>query len=94
VLLESYDLIKLDVEGFEANLLTSVSDDELGSTDIIGEIGTAENAEQIFNHFNKSAINLFSQKNNWSKVRTVNEMPTSHREGSFFLSSKHEMPWS
>ena len=94
MLLESYDLIKLDVEGFEANLLTSVSDEALGSTDVIGEIGTAENAEQIFNHFHKSAINLFSQKNNWRQVRTVNEMPTSHREGSFFLSSKHEMPWS
>jgi hypothetical protein len=92
--LREHDLIKLDVEGFEANLLTSVSDDEWDSTDVIGEIGTAENAEQIFNRFRGSSINLFSQKSNWGRVRSVDEMPTSHREGSFFLSSKHEMPWS
>jgi len=93
-LLRSHDLIKLDVEGFEAHLLTTVSEDELGSTDVIGEIGTSENAEQIFNRFQKSPINLFSQKNNWGRVRDVDEMPTSHRDGSFFLSIKHEMPWN
>lgn len=93
-LLLEHDLVKLDVEGFEARLLTSVSDDELGSTDVIGEIGTSENAEQIFNRFHGSSINLFSQKNGWGRVHAVDEMPTSHREGSFFLSSKYEMPWS
>lgn len=92
-LLREHDLIKLDVEGFEASLLTSVSDDELDSTDVIGEIGTAENAEQIFNRFHGSPINLFSQKSNWGRVRSVDEMPTSHREGSFFLSKKHQMGW-
>lgn len=93
-LLLEHDLVKLDVEGFEANLLTSVSDDEWDSTDVIGEIGTSENAERIFKRFEKSPINLFSQKNNWGQVRDVDEMPTSHRDGSFFLSKKREMPWS
>jgi len=89
-----HDLIKLDVEGFEANLLTSVSDNELSSTDVIGEIGSTENAERIFQRFEKSSINLFSQKNNWEQVRVIDEMPTSHRDGSFFLSIKPEKPWS
>jgi FkbM family methyltransferase len=93
-LLLEHDLIKLDVEGFEANLLTSVSDNELSSTDVIGEIGSTENAERIFQRFEKSSINLFSQKNNWEQVRDVDEMPTSHRDGSFFLSIKPEMPWN
>jgi len=93
-LLLQHDLIKVDVEGFEANLLTSVSDDELGSTDVIGEIGSSENAERIFKRFEKSPINLFSQKNNWEQVRDVDEMPTSHRDSSFFLSIKREMPWN
>jgi len=93
-LLRSHDLVKLDVEGYEANLLTTVSDDELALTDVIGEIGTPANAKEIFNRFRMSQLNLFSQKNNWGRVQTLDEMPNSYREGSFFLSCKLEMPWS
>ncbi len=58
------------------------------------EVGTPENALKIFNHLKDSGINLFSQKTGWGKVHEPEDMPTSHREGGLFVTSKDAMLWS
>ena len=88
------DLAKIDIEGHEAALLTGLPPETWRSTDAILEVGSEANAHQIFRHLNGSGVNLFAQKIGWKRVASANDMPTSHRDGSLFLSSKSEMPWS
>jgi hypothetical protein len=58
------------------------------------EVGTAKNAEQIFEHFDGTAVNMFAQKTGWQQVTRLPDMPTSYREGTLFLSAQAQMPWS
>ena len=87
------DLVKMDVEGLEADLLTSLDASHFASLDIVCEVGTPENAEIIWSHFADSGVNLFSQKSGWSRVNHLASMPRGYMEGSLFISSSDDMPW-
>jgi FkbM family methyltransferase len=87
------DLVKIDAEGHEPEILFAAPPDAWQHCDAMLEVGTARNAERIFTHFQKSGVNLFAQKIGWQRVRQVEEIPTSHREGSLFISHRPEMPW-
>jgi FkbM family methyltransferase len=87
------DLAKIDIEGHEANLITGLPVDAWTTTDAVVEVGSETNAAAIFNHLHASPINLFSQRCGWQKVSGLHDMPTSHRDGSLFISAKSEMPW-
>jgi len=43
----------------------------------------------IFNSFN---IKVYAQKKGWKLIRDINDLPTSHREGSIFIYQKNN--WS
>lgn len=88
------DLIKLDAEGHEKEILLSTKIEAWFNTDAFVEIENAENAKAIYNYFNDSPVNLFSQKRNWSKVESLDDMPASYHDGSLFISAKKQMPWS
>jgi FkbM family methyltransferase len=88
------DLAKIDIEGHEAALLTHLPHDTWRTTDAVLEVGTEENARQIFAYFEGSAVNLFAQKIGWGRVSCIDDMPSSHRDGSLFLTAKPEMLWS
>lgn len=87
------DFAKIDIEGLEATLISGLPKDIWLSTDAMMEVGTAENAAVIFDYLHASDVNMFSQKTNWSKVEKVEDLPTSHREGSLFLTGKESMHW-
>lgn len=88
------DLIKLDAEGHEKEIILSTKIDNWLNTDSFVEIENEENANAIYNFFKDSRVNLFSQKRNWSKVESLDDMPTSYHDGSLFISSKKQMSWS
>lgn len=87
------DLAKIDAEGHEKVLLLAATQEIMATTDIMVEIGSAENAAAVFEHFSAIGVNLFSQKIGWQPAQRVDDLPTSHRDGSLFLSSKPTMPW-
>lgn len=87
------DLVKMDVEGLEADLLTSLDASNLATLDMVCEVGTPENAQAIWSHFEGGGVNLFSQKTGWARVTNVDGMPRSYKEGSLFISCLDEMPW-
>ena len=89
----SVDLIKMDVEGHEADLITSIDFYELKSTDIILEIGNIKNAEKIFRHVNESGASIYSQKLNWKRAEKKEDLPTGHREGSVFITFQEDWKW-
>jgi FkbM family methyltransferase len=92
-LFEWADFAKIDAEGHEKEILTTTTAKTMQSLDIMVEIGNAENASAVFEHFKSIGVGLFAQKTGWRRVQTLNDVPTSHREGSLFISSKSEMPW-
>ena len=87
------DLVKMDVEGLEAELLTRLDASHFAGLDIVCEVGTSANAQSIWEHFDQSGLNLFSQKIGWGRVASPADMPHSHKEGSLFISMSEEMPW-
>lgn len=92
--LEAVDFMKVDAEGHEAEILTSVPKQAWSHCDCMLEVGSASNAERLFKHFESLGVGLFSQKTGWSRVRSTGDVPTSHHEGSLFVSCRDSMPWT
>lgn len=92
-LLAETDLMKMDVEGHERLLLCSTSGADWSALDAVVEIGTAENAAAVFAHLRGIGVNMFAQQLGWRRVERMEDMPTSYRNGSLFVSRKPHMPW-
>lgn len=92
-LLEWADLIKMDVEGHEAEILLGSTREDWLATDGMVEIGSAANARAVFDHFRSLGVNMFAQKRDWSLVEDLAAMPTSYRDGSLFITCQEQMPW-
>lgn len=91
--MSNVDFIKLDAEGQERVIILATSTEQWMNTDMILEVGSSENAKAIFDHLKELGINLYSQKINWENVNSLDDMPSSYKEGSLFISTKSEMPW-
>lgn len=87
------DLLKIDVEGHEKEILLATFYENWLATDAIVEMGNEKNAKSIFDYFNKIGVNLFAQKVNWQLVEKFEQMPTSYKDGSLFITLKKNMPW-
>jgi FkbM family methyltransferase len=87
------DFVKIDAEGHEAVILRALPAQRWQTLDAVVEVGTAENARALFDHFATLPVRLFAQKIGWERVGAIGDMPTSHREGSLFVSAKDKMPW-
>lgn len=90
---EGYDFIKMDVEGFEAKLLGSLDPGQIENTEMMLEVGTHENAIQVWKEIERLGLIAYSQKNNWNKVTSLTGVPFSYKEGSLFLTSTEGMTW-
>lgn len=91
--LEGCDFAKIDAEGHEPTILQALPSDRWDGLDVMVEIGTPANAELVFRRLHALDVGMFPQKRNWSRARSVEDLPTSHREGSLFISRKSETPW-
>lgn len=87
------DLIKMDAEGHEKEILLATEPENWKTMDAMVEVGTPENAGLIFSHFQRTSVNLFTQKTNWKKAKSLADVPISYKEGTLFISCKNEMPW-
>jgi FkbM family methyltransferase len=92
-LLEDVDFVKMDIEGHEKEVICTLPVELFQKFDLMLSIHDEENAKAIFNYFSKHNINMFSQKTNWGKVRTLDDMIVTHHDGSLFVSCKEEMYW-
>jgi FkbM family methyltransferase len=92
--LDGADFAKIDAEGHEVTILSAIPPSRWVRLDAMVEVGTSENARALFAHFRDLPVGLFAQKTGWARVVQENDIPTSHREGSLFITSKAEMPWT
>lgn len=87
------DFAKVDAEGHEVTILKALSAETWERFDVMVEIGSAENAIAIFEHFQRIDVSLFPQKIGWEKATRFEDLPTSHREGSLFVTRRNALPW-
>jgi FkbM family methyltransferase len=87
------DLVKVDVEGHEADILDSTPLTQWSRTDAIVEVGNETNAARIYTRFRGTSVNLFVQKLGWARATRPEDMPKSYRDGSLFISARGTMPW-
>ena len=92
-LLRGADLVKMDVEGHEAEILLGTERADWIETDGVVEIGSAANARAVFEHFRSIGVRMFAQKRDWELVGDLADMPTSYRDGSLFVTCRDDMPW-
>jgi FkbM family methyltransferase len=92
-LFEWASFAKIDAEGHEKELLLATTRDHFNHLDIMVEIGSTANAAAVFNHFSALKVGMFPQKLGWGKATTASDLPTSHRDGSLFVTARPAMPW-
>ena len=91
-LMEWADLVKLDAEGHEKEILLATERRHWSGTDAMIEVGDG-NAPAVYEHLTCLELPLYSQKVNWDLVRCIEDVPTSYREGSLFVSGTERPPW-
>lgn len=82
------DLMKIDVEGHEVVLVKSTTKEDWDTTDAMVEISNDTNAKEIFDFFNSIGVAMYSQKKLWERVTALEDMPTSYKEGTLFISNQ------
>lgn len=83
---DTFDLVKMDVEGSEAKLIRRLPISAFKDTDFILEIGSEQSAYEIFHNLKGRNIQFYSQKNAWLVVDHLDQVPKHHSEGSVFIS--------
>lgn len=92
-LIGRFDFLKIDVEGHEAALLEATKHQDWLGREAVIEIGSRANSARVFAHMQSIGVNMFPQKISWNRALTVDHLPTSHKEGSVFLSTSDAMSW-
>ena len=82
-----YDLIKIDAEGSEFDILSQFTSNDFKKTDFIIEISTTFSRKNLWNLIKEKKLKVYAQKISWNKVKKIEELPSSHREGSAFISA-------
>ncbi len=93
-IMPTVDFVKMDAEGQEKIIILGTTAAHWDQTDMMVELGTAENARAIFDHLQKLGVRAFAQKLGWSEVKSLADMPTSYKDGSLFITRLAAMPWS
>jgi len=93
-ILDEVDFAKIDVEGHELILVQATEKKHWDNCDVMMEVGSEENAKGVFEHLNSLGVKMFAQKIGWNEVKSLDNMPTTYKEGSLFITSKSSMSWT
>ena len=74
-------------------LLNRITADSIEKTDIMLEIGSEKNAQEIFEILKRKGIAAYAQKINWNRVEKLEDLPNHHTHGSLFLSMQGAPNW-
>lgn len=92
-LLGSADLMKMDIEGHEKKIILSTNRADWERLDALVEIQNPQNAREVYNHLHGMGVGMFSQNKNWMRVKSADDMPTSYRDGTLFISAQRDSVW-
>lgn len=86
--LASADFVKIDAEGHECEILESIPRSAWRKLCCVLEIGTPENASNIFTWAKRNQLKILSQKIFWKSCKRAKDMPKSYKEGSVVIINK------
>lgn len=86
------DLAKIDVEGYESQILLTLTEEQLKRLDLICELRGELEAMKVLKHIKSIGGEVYTQKNDWKPAKNILDMPTKHQEGSIFISATAG-PW-
>lgn len=81
------DLLKVDAEGHEKQIFLATSEADWQGTDMLVEVGSSANANAIYAHSSELGLKLFAQKRSWHRIDCEEDMPTSYRDGTLFVTA-------
>ena len=87
------DLMKIDIEGYEKELVPSISMDVWENCDAFIEIHTELDRKILFEFFRDNNINIFSQKIGWRLAHKLEDLPLRYIDGYIFASKEQAMSW-
>ena len=87
------DLMKINVEGHETVVVSTIPAPVWERMDAFIEIHDAGNRDRIFDHFAGTGVNVFCQRIGWRKARRAADVPATNKEGYVFVSRRKRMPW-
>lgn len=85
------DFAKIDSEGNEADLVRTLTENDVETMQLVLEVRNRTNAVEILSHCRKIGVPVWAQKVDWAQVTNVEHMPHQNREGSIFIG--HRGPW-
>ena len=85
------DLVKIDSEGNEAELCSTMTAENMRRMSCIVEVRSYSNAQDIYEHFSNIEVPMWSQKVEWARVTKFENMPQHNREGTLFIG--YHGPW-
>ena len=85
-LASGFDLFKIDAEGSEIDILSSLKPESFDTSDFILELSTEISRRDFWELLSAQNLNAYSQMNSWRLVTQIDELPTSHKQGSVFVS--------
>ncbi len=91
--MSNVDFVKMDVEGHEAKIICSTDLADWRETDIMLEVGTPDNAKEIFGHLSLLGVKMSPQRIGWQQAKSVEDLPSHHSQGSLFVSQQRSSPW-
>jgi FkbM family methyltransferase len=89
-LFEWADFAKIDCEGHEAVLVGTTTAETWDHLDAMLEVGSRENARMIYEHL-LNVVPMWAQKIGWGQVRSFEDMPVRHQDGSLFVGKQFVM---
>jgi FkbM family methyltransferase len=93
-IMPAVDFVKMDAEGQEQIIISGTTAEHWQKTDMMLEVGSAENALSIYYHLQKLGVRMFAQKLGWREVTALGDMPTTYKDGSLFITRQPVMPWA
>lgn len=90
-----YDLIKLDIEGAEGEVFDNTFLENFDNfPDMYIEIHNENCGQSLLNFVNRTKnLNIFSQKNKWNLVKSLDDMPLTYKDGAVFVTKSKKMNW-
>ncbi len=87
------DIMKINIEGFEKQLVPAIPPRILDSCDLIISIHEGDSRGTIYDFLTKHGMNIFSQKTGWNLVHCEDELPGVNKEGYIFATKNKAMHW-
>jgi len=83
---EERTFIKMDIEGHEVFALRAIPKKTWEYIDMCLEVGSAENAREIFSYCDEMQLIAYIEKLGWNSANSLADFPKSWKEGSLLLS--------